>query len=255
MFKGQSQAQYPQNDSIYRPSRKEKYPQTYQRRGQHCQCGGWSELRVSMLTVVVAMGTSGCQKLPTVHHCQWLHFCLQTKSSQSWFTVKTTSKQHHTHLVGGSLLGGYNKKKWKSVHLYEEKHRYISSSRWVRILNSKSGSTQKIECAERLRFWNQSRDWRSHRTEGKTPLSSVNSFMTTSCSNSQPSRRLLVSHRPRAHMGDGSHLPAHRDLRPAVFYGTICRGKQTGPDLRRHLSGLARASEKRAGWPKCAHDL
>lgn len=78
-------------------------------------------------------------------------------------------------------------------------------------------------------------------------VSSVNSSMTTSCSNPLPSQRLLVSHRPRAHMGDSSHLLAHRDLRPAVFYVTICRGKQTGPDLRLHLSGLARASEKRAG--------
>lgn len=84
---------------------------------------------------------------------------------------------------------------------------------------------------------------------------SKSSSMTTSCSNSSLSWRLLVSQRPRAHVGDSSHLLTHMDLRPKVFYATICRGKQTGLDLRLHLSGLARASEKRAERPKCAHDL
>lgn len=242
------------------PSRKEKYPQTCQGRGQQLptKVGPMGLMGIGILHVNCGspLWAHPFDKLP---NCTSLPMALLL-SAKRIVTKLIYSENHKASstcsLVRGLHFSGYNKNKPKFMHIYKERNRYISSNSWVYIVNSKSGRSKKIECAACLMFWNQSRDWTSHGTEGKTPFtSSVNSSVTTSCSNSSPSQRFLVSQRPKAHMGDSSHLLTHRDLRPAVFYVTICREKQTGLDLHLHLSGLARASEKRAGWPKCAHDL
>lgn len=144
------------------PSRKDKYPQAYQGRGQHLPSKVGPVGLIWIGSLHFNCGSCyGHICLPKVTHCTSLPTAVLLFAN--WIFTKLIYGENHKQVAvhspsRGLPFGGYNKKRRKFIHLYEEKYRYISPSRWAHILNSKSGSTKKV--LEPFKGLNESQDWR-----------------------------------------------------------------------------------------------